>query len=130
MNSDQAQSAVTISAMTVAGIFAYRKLVEPAPKTKSPPTSHFVVGFGVVFVSLAVAAQAAPQFGGMMAILVAVGDLLANGQAIANDIVNALGGSPPIVGGTPQRNAANIAAAAGISGQVSALTPNPPVALP
>ena len=37
MNSDQAQSAVTISAMTVAGIFAYRKLVEPAPEPVAPP---------------------------------------------------------------------------------------------
>jgi hypothetical protein len=91
MTTDQAQSAVTLSAFTVAGVFAYRKLVEPKPKGTSPPTSHFVVGFGVVFVSLAVIAQAAPELGGMFAVLVAVGDLLANGQAIAKDITNALG---------------------------------------
>lgn len=88
MNEDQAQTAVSVSAVVVAGTYAYRKLVETPPVSSS--TSHFVIGFGFTFVTLAIAAQAAPALGGMLAILIAVGDFLVNGTALFKDLNGAL----------------------------------------
>lgn len=94
MNTDQAQSAVALSAFVIAGIFAYRKLTEQAlpnnAKNPVPQTAHFVIGFGFTFIFLSLMAQAAPTFGGMMAILVATGDFLVNGQAILSDVTTGL----------------------------------------
>ena len=92
MSTDQAQSAVSLSAFVVAAIFAYRKLIEQggASSNPVPSTGHFVIGFGFTFVILSLFAQGAPTFGGMMAILVATGDLLVNGQPLANDLTAAL----------------------------------------
>jgi hypothetical protein len=88
MTVDQAQSAVSVSAVVVAGVYGYRKLVESDPK--AAPTAHFVIGFGFVFITLALVAQAAPSLGGMLAILIAGGDLLTNGIALTNDLTGAL----------------------------------------
>jgi ABC-type uncharacterized transport system permease subunit len=91
VNVEQAQSAVSLSAFIVAGVFGYRKLVEAGGATQGvPSTGHFVVGFGFVYVLLSLMAQGAPTFGGMMAILVAVGDLLANGKPLVDDVTKAL----------------------------------------
>jgi hypothetical protein len=83
MTADGAKSAVTISAVVVGGTFAYRKITSPAG---TPTTSHFLLGFMVVYITLSILADAAPEIGGMGAALVAVGDLLTNGTAITNDL--------------------------------------------
>jgi hypothetical protein len=90
MTTDQAQSAVTLSAFVVAGIFAYRKLASGSTAASVPQTSHFVVGFGFTYIILSLLAQAAPALGGMGAILVATGDLLVNGQAITGALQTTL----------------------------------------
>ncbi len=92
MTTDQAQSAVSISALVVAAVFGYRKLTEATTQgnVSAAPWAHFVIGFGFVYVSLAVVAQAAPELGGMFAILIAAGDVLANGKSVAGDITNSL----------------------------------------
>ena len=91
MSTEQAQSAVTLSAFLVAAVFAYRKLIEKTASSSTvPATGHFVIGFGFTYVLLSLFAQGAPTFGGMMAILVATGDLLVNGQPLAADITAAL----------------------------------------
>lgn len=88
MNVDQAQSAVTASAVLVVGTYTYRKLTETPPT--STPTAHFVIGFAFTFIVIAAIAQAAPELGGMLAILIATGDLLVNGIALTRDLTGAL----------------------------------------
>lgn len=102
MNTAGAESAVSTSALVVGGIFLYRHLVEPSvgngrPKgglssvlVGGPPPSvpTFVVGWGFTYLVLAMAAAAAPNVGGWMAVLVAVGALLANGNTVLNDVTN------------------------------------------
>ena len=90
MTVDQAQSAVSVSAVVVAGVYAYRKLAAPAGAKPPPPTAHFAIGFGLVYFTLALVAQAAPSLGGMLAVLIAGGDLLTNGIALTNDLTGAL----------------------------------------
>jgi hypothetical protein len=87
MSITDAQTAVSISAMVVAGAYVYRKLSEP---TSSTPTAHFVIGFAFTFVTLAVLAEAAPAVGGPLAVLVAAGDVLTNGTALFKDLTGAL----------------------------------------
>jgi hypothetical protein len=87
MNQQQAQTAVSVSAVLVAGMYAYRKLTESKP---SSSTGHFVIGYGFTFLTLSVLAQAAPALGGMFAVLVATGDVLVNGQALFKDLNGAL----------------------------------------
>jgi hypothetical protein len=87
MNEAQAQTAVTVSATVVAGMYAYRKLTET--KTSSS-TGHFVIGYAFTFITLAVIAQAAPGVGGPLAVLIATGDLLTNGTALFKDLNGAL----------------------------------------
>lgn len=82
MSKQSAQNAVATSAFVVFGVWAYRKLTEG---NASPP-GEFLTGFFVVYLSLAVVAQAAPPLGGMFAWLVAAGDLLTNGQGLVNDL--------------------------------------------
>jgi len=89
MSVDQAQSAVSLSAFVVASIFAYRKMTETTTG-HAPNTSHFIIGFGFVYIVLALIAQGAPELGGMLAILVATGDVLANGQPLIKDLNAAL----------------------------------------
>lgn len=84
MTADSAKTAVTMSAVVVGGVYAYRKLA--TPNAKASPTSHFVLGFMVVYVGLAMVAEVAPDVGGMFAWLIAVGDLLVNGTQITKDI--------------------------------------------
>jgi len=86
MSKQGAQSAVSISAFVVAAIFAYRKLTESSSSTPVPSVGHFVLGFGFAYTTLAIVAQAAPELGGMFAVLVGAGDLLANGKPLIADL--------------------------------------------
>ena len=91
MNTNQAQSAVTLSAFVVGGVYFYRKMTEASGgKGSVPPVAHFVIGFGFVFIALSLVAQGAPELGGMFAVLVATGDLLANGTSLVDDLTGAL----------------------------------------
>lgn len=119
MNREQAQTAVAASALIVGGVYAYRRLVETAipPTTAAkhpaaqlvgvgptPPIGRFITGWGVTYLVLALLAQAAPSFGGSFAVLIAAGDLLGNGTALAADVTSRLnggGGSSPKAA-TPQ----------------------------
>ena len=85
MSKSSAQSAVSVSAMVVAAIFAYRKLTETTSSTPAPSVGHFVLGFGFTYIVLSILAEGAPELGGMFAILVATGDLLANGKPLIAD---------------------------------------------
>jgi len=85
MNREDAQSAVTLSALAVGLMFAYRKAMEQGSGS-SPSTSHFVIGFGFAFFVISIVAEAAPELGGMLALLVATGDLLINGQSVFKDL--------------------------------------------
>lgn len=86
MSKNSAQAAVSVSAFVVAAIFAYRKLTETSSSTPAPSVGHFVLGFGFTYVTLAILAEAAPELGGMFAVLVATGDLLANGKPLIADV--------------------------------------------
>jgi hypothetical protein len=104
MNALGAEGAVSLSAFVVASTYGYRRVVEL--NATSPPVAHFVVGFGVVYVTLSIVAAAAPELGGMMAILIMVGDLLINGTALVKDLSGALGKTTTAVGGTTTTAAA------------------------
>lgn len=99
MTEQGAEKAITVSALIVAAVYAYRKMTEPqggqvassriaqlAGKGAPPPFGVFVTAWGFTFLVLSVVAAASPGLGGSMAILVATGDLLSNGTAIAKDV--------------------------------------------
>jgi hypothetical protein len=88
MSRPEAQGWVTTSAVIVAGVFAYRKLMPGSSLTKG--SGPFVVGWMVVYVTLSVVAQAAPQLGAMFAGLVALGDVLTNGNELVKDLQQGL----------------------------------------
>ena len=90
MTTDGAQSTVTGSALVVGGVYAYRKLVESSGSAPAAPVSHFVIGFGFVFLTVSVIAQAAPSLGAMLAILIAVGDVVASGTDLASKLSGTL----------------------------------------
>lgn len=107
MTSDGAQGAVVTSAVVVAGVWGYRKLVEPATAASSrasqpsqallkiigaeprpASTAEFAVAFGFVYLVLSLTATFAPTLAGSIAILVAVGELLTNGASVATDVMD------------------------------------------
>lgn len=104
MTQQGAERAVTISALIVAGVYIYRRLTEgagPVAKTgklaqltgqgSPPPAGTFITAWGFAFLVISIVASAAPGLGGSFAILVAVGDLLGNGQQVAKDVNSKLG---------------------------------------
>ena len=96
MDRDTAERWVTISAMVVAGIYAYRRLIEPTatPVTGkqlaglgSPaPLGAFATAWGFTYLVVSVMATAAPGLGGAFAILIATGDLLTNSASLFADV--------------------------------------------
>lgn len=94
MSSDTAERWVVISALTVIGIYAYRRLIEPVQKGglknivgigNPVPLGQFATAWGVTFLILSFIATASPGVGGSLSILVMTGDILANGGQIASD---------------------------------------------
>lgn len=116
MTSGQARDAINGAAIVVAGIYFYRKLIEPTtdtsvgvrgkprqqPKTVSgaagqiigvgplASTGRFVVGFGFTFLVLSLVEGASPDLAGYFAMLIALGAILGNGQEIAADVSSQL----------------------------------------
>jgi hypothetical protein len=105
MTSKGAEGAVLTSALVVASVWGYRKLIEPASSeaAKSAGSSsaiarvigaeptpagaaQFAVAFGFSFMTLAVFSTFAPDLAGSVAILFAVGDVIANGASVFSDV--------------------------------------------
>lgn len=103
-----AESAVVCSALIVGGMYAYRKLTEPAiaaagghrqtgsKATKavgagSPavPVGKFMVGFSFAYLCLAFVAVGLPDLAGALAILLALAAVFAQGNDVFNDITEA-----------------------------------------
>lgn len=136
MDRNNAESTVTTSALIVGVVYAYRYFTEgPSSAAPSlahptaakqlagagglPPLSHFIIGYGFAFMIISVIAQAEPDVGGPLAALVALGTVLAQGQALFGDVGKALGApttslpqgtaSLTTAGTNAQRTASNLA---------------------
>jgi hypothetical protein len=96
MSKDTAQRWVVISALIVAGIYAYRRLTEA---TSSPvtlkklvgignpvPLGAFATAWGFTYLVVAIMAEASPGLGGSFAILIATTDILTNASEVLADI--------------------------------------------
>lgn len=109
MNSEQAETAITISALVTTGIFTIRKLTEsgidrsnvsvPEPKLiedyqkvfgASPPLEwgQFVKAAGSMYIALAIIGAISPDIGGSAAVLIATAAVITNGGALAKDLGN------------------------------------------
>lgn len=109
MTGEQARDAVNGAALVVAGLYFYRKLLEPTveaskgPKKSQPKnipgaalqvigvgplasTGRFVVGFGFTFIVLSLMEGASSDLAGYFAMLIALGSILGNGVAATEDI--------------------------------------------
>ena len=116
MDKGTAERWVVISALVVAGIYGYRRVVEPAEKGNlknilgqgNPvPIGQFVTAWGFCYLVIAIMAEASPGLGGAFAILIGVSDLLTNGPALFGDINKQQGAQQ---GTNPQTLAATQAA--------------------
>lgn len=106
-----ASGAVVSSAIVVAGMYAYRKLAEPAisagvalgqrrPASAindvlgagAPPVAvaKFAVGFSFAYMTLALLVLVTPNLAGAMAILLMLAATLAQGQAVFTDLAAAV----------------------------------------
>lgn len=114
MDQPKAESAIITSAVVVAGMYAYRKLTEPAVEKKSMsgprtakgiasgvigtgellPVGPWVTGFGASFIVFSILASISPNIGGYGAILMATGSFLGNAQAVHGDLSHALRHEP------------------------------------
>jgi hypothetical protein len=108
MTKEGAETAVTTSALVVAGMYTYRKLTEKAENVSGSeakrkpgeivkglvgtgqllPVGAWVTGAGITFIVLSILAAASPDLGGYSAILVATGTTLGNGLAVTQDITH------------------------------------------
>src|SRR5215469_2588832 len=96
MSHDTAQRWVTISAVTVAGIYAYRRLTEgsgpPAtiPKLMGigelPQLGAWATAWGFCYLVVAAIAEASPPLGGSFAILIMTADILTNSSNLFSDV--------------------------------------------
>lgn len=107
MTRQDAEQAVTISALTVFGIYFYRLATEGHSDSGGgvlqlggigAPANlgRFITGWGFAFLMLSVITEAAPGLGGSLAILVAAGDVLTNGAQVATDVNTKLGAQPHV----------------------------------
>jgi hypothetical protein len=127
----QGETAVTTSALICGGTYLYRKLSEGAkgarpakPKVSAKeaaagvvglgevlPVGTWITGAGVTFIALSIITSANSNLGGSLAILVATGAILANGQALIGDVQGGLQApqlkqAAEVRGTTPSRKAA------------------------
>jgi amino acid transporter len=102
MSRQGAERAVTVSALVVFGVYFYRLLTEGHSTSSGgmlqlggqgapPNVGRFITGWGFAFFVLSVITEAAPGFGGSMAILVATGDVLGNAKQVTDDVNKQLG---------------------------------------
>lgn len=106
MTQQQAETAVTTSALVCGGMYVYRKLTEhitrsPASHAKITakgtaagvlgvgellPAGTWLTGAGVTFIGLSILTSINANLGGSLSILVATGAILGNGQAVLKDV--------------------------------------------
>lgn len=96
MSESTAERWVVISAVIVAGVYAYRRLTEAAstPVTLKkllgvgglPPLGSWATAWGFTYLVLAIMTEAAPGLGGGFAILIATSDLLTNSADVFADV--------------------------------------------
>lgn len=104
MTRQGAERAVVVSALVVAGTYTYRLLTEGHSShggsllgQGAPPNlGRFITGWGFAFLVIAIITEAAPSLGGSVAILVAAGDVLANGAQVSADVNHKLGETHPV----------------------------------
>lgn len=112
----QGETAVTTSALVLAGVYGYRKTTETItkapsahnagaplksglkPLVESPlgvgelaPLGQWATGMGLTMIALSIMTSVNPTFGGSFAILIATGAILGNGKAILKDLGHGLG---------------------------------------
>jgi hypothetical protein len=140
MDRSSAERWVTVSALVVIGIYAYRRLIEPAQTGKlnniigvgSPvPLGQFATAWGFTFLVVSIMAEAAPGLGGAFAILIATGDFLTNSSSLFADVTKQSGAavkSAATQGGVTHP----VLAPAGstIPTPTTTLSPTPPTPLP
>lgn len=90
-STEQANSAIKVAALVVAAVYLYRRFTEGTAEElkasqKLTPLGRWVIGWGVVFFGLSIAAGPFPGAAGDMAILLALGSLLSNGVEISKDL--------------------------------------------
>lgn len=107
MTKEQAETAVTISALVTTGMFAYRKITEPeAPAAASSNPKlledyasivgaapligwgQFLRGAGSAFITIAIIGAVSPSVGGGFAVLVGSAAFLGNIVAIRKDLAS------------------------------------------
>lgn len=105
-----ATGTVLTSSLVVLVIWGYRKLIEPAGAAGTTsadaglrkviglePTpanaAQFTIAFGFTYFTLSIAAMGAPELASAMAILIATGDVLANGASVFTDVSKQVSGA-------------------------------------
>lgn len=130
MTSQSAERWVTTSALVVAGVYAYRRMIEPAqPGTLSNvagvgnpvPLGQFATAWGFTFLIVAVMTQASPELGGGFAILIATADLLTNSASLFGDVGKQTG---------QKQTAGKSTTVPGSVAGMPKLAPTPPTPLP
>jgi hypothetical protein len=96
MSQQTAERWVTISAVTVAGVYVYRRMTEPTSQPATlpkllgigelPALGAWATAWGFTFLVVAVMAEASPGLGGGFAILIMTADLMTNASSIFGDV--------------------------------------------
>lgn len=96
MDRSTAERWVTISAVLVAGIYAYRRLTEGTTSALSvntalgiggiPAFGAWATAWGFTYLVVAIMASASPGLGGSFAILIAASDFLTNASSVFADV--------------------------------------------
>ena len=100
MDNSTAERWVVVSALTVGGIYAYRRLTEPAQPGglknivgvgPPVPLGQFATAWGFTFLVVGIMATASPGLGGSFAILIMTADLLTNTANLTADVAKQQG---------------------------------------
>jgi hypothetical protein len=85
--SDGAKRWLVVSALIVAGVWGYRRMREgPAAVLDFP---RFATAWGATYFTLALVAEASPRGAAAFSLLVATGDVLAQGSQLFGDVSSA-----------------------------------------
>jgi hypothetical protein len=95
--SDGAKRWLVVSALIVAGVWGYRRMREgPAAVLDFP---RFATAWGATYFTLALVAEASPRGAAAFSLLVATGDVLAQGSQLFGDVSSAAAGTPAVPAG-------------------------------
>ena len=91
VTSESANSTIKAAALVVGGIYVYRRFTEGTAEelkasTKIAPLGQFILGWGVVFLTLSILADPLPSLAGHTALLLMLASLLANGIEVSKDL--------------------------------------------